>query len=149
MSTSYRGRYRRRTSAPTAGRIAKANARPGPCRDCGEEIPAHGGQLYREGSGAWSVVHVPREWAGSPVSGRYAGGCPAETDRMNAEGRFGGASGPLPERERIASVAATGAAMAERDKPPRGGRYAYTGSGARMTSRQGRCEDAPCCGCCD
>ena len=26
---------------------------------------------------------------------------------------------------------------------------AYTSSGARMTSRSGRCEDAPCCGCCD
>ena len=28
-------------------------------------------------------------------------------------------------------------------------RYAYTSTGARMTSRYGRCEDAPCCGCCD
>lgn len=27
--------------------------------------------------------------------------------------------------------------------------YAYTSGGTRMTSRQGRCEDAPCCGCCD
>ena len=27
--------------------------------------------------------------------------------------------------------------------------YARTSSGARMTSRSGRCEDAPCCGCCD
>ena len=31
----------------------------------------------------------------------------------------------------------------------RGGRYAYASSGARMTDRRGRCEDAPCCGCCD
>jgi hypothetical protein len=29
------------------------------------------------------------------------------------------------------------------------GKYAYTASGARMTDRASRCEDAPCCGCCD
>jgi hypothetical protein len=28
-------------------------------------------------------------------------------------------------------------------------RYAYTSGGARMTDRASRCEDAPCCGCCD
>ena len=31
----------------------------------------------------------------------------------------------------------------------RGSRYAYTSGGARMTNRYSRCEDAPCCGCCD
>ena len=31
----------------------------------------------------------------------------------------------------------------------RGGKYAYTSSGARMTMSSRRCEDAPCCGCCD
>jgi len=31
----------------------------------------------------------------------------------------------------------------------RGGRYAYTNSGARVTMSSRRCEDAPCCGCCD
>ena len=30
-----------------------------------------------------------------------------------------------------------------------GPRYAYTASGARMTLASARCEDAPCCGCCD
>jgi hypothetical protein len=30
-----------------------------------------------------------------------------------------------------------------------GGKYAYTASGARMTVSSQRCEDAPCCGCCD
>ena len=29
------------------------------------------------------------------------------------------------------------------------GRYAYTSTGARMSNRYSRCEDAPCCGCCD
>ena len=31
----------------------------------------------------------------------------------------------------------------------RGSRYAYTSSGARVTMSSRRCEDAPCCGCCD
>lgn len=149
---SYRNGYRRRP--PSAGRIAKANARPGPCRTCGEEIPAHGGQLYRETSGEWSVVHEAATWAGSPASGQYVGGCPGETDRLNASGNFGGESGARPERDRVASVAATGAAVAQsRPAASRGrhsgSKYAYTSSGARVTMSSRRCEDAPCCGCCD
>jgi hypothetical protein len=31
----------------------------------------------------------------------------------------------------------------------RDSKYAYTASGARMTMSSRRCEDAPCCGCCD
>ena len=31
----------------------------------------------------------------------------------------------------------------------RGSKYAYTSTGARMTMSSRRCEDAPCCGCCD
>lgn len=146
---TYRQGYaRRRAYAVTSGRITKPNARSGNCRSCGAEIPAYGGQLWREESGAWSVVHARAEWAGSPVSGRYVGGCPAETDRMNREGGFGGAGGPRPESERIASVAALGSARAESSRP-RGGRYGYTSSGARVSDRYSRCEDAPCCGCCD
>jgi hypothetical protein len=30
-----------------------------------------------------------------------------------------------------------------------GSKYAYTADGARMTVSSRRCEDAPCCGCCD
>lgn len=30
-----------------------------------------------------------------------------------------------------------------------GPKYAYTAGGARMTVSSMRCEDAPCCGCCD
>ena len=30
-----------------------------------------------------------------------------------------------------------------------GSKYAYTSTGARMTMSSRRCEDAPCCGCCD
>lgn len=126
---------RRGYSRPqTTGRVSKANARPGNCRSCGVEIPAGAGQLWREDSGAWSVVHLPREWAGSPVSGQWTYGCPDETDRLNGDGA-------LPEHERIASAAAIHAARTP--EPARQSRsYACSG-------RRGRCEDAPCCGCCD
>jgi hypothetical protein len=138
----YRKSYR--YSRPqTAGRVAKANARPGDCRYCHLAIPANAGQLFREESGAWSVVHIKREWVGSPVSGQYTGGCPAETDRMNASGNFGGPDGPLSEYDRIASHARMHAPTQASTK------YAYTPGGARMTERSSRCEDAPCCGCCD
>lgn len=30
-----------------------------------------------------------------------------------------------------------------------GSRYGYTSTGARVTMSSARCEDAPCCGCCD
>ena len=30
-----------------------------------------------------------------------------------------------------------------------GPKYAYTGTGARVTMASARCIDAPCCGCCD
>ena len=146
--SNYRRGYPSRQQA--TGRIARPNARPDACRSCGETIPAGAGQLWREESGAWSVTHVPSEWAGSPVSGQYVGGCPATTDEMNERGKFGGEGGARPEGDRIASIAAVYAATHDASEAPRSRRsYAYTSSGARMTSRQGRCEDAPCCGCCD
>ena len=127
----------------TAGRVARPNARPGNCRGCSEEIPAGAGQLWREQDGSWSVAHRIAEWAGSPVSGQYTGGCPAETDRMNEQGHFGGPDGVKSERDRIASYAAIYAAST----PERPARQSY----ARTTSRYAyeRCthEDYPCCGC--
>ena len=107
------------------------------------------------------MVHVTAEWAGSPVSGQYTGGCPDSTDAMNAEGKFGRGGHPLSEHDRIASAAAMYAAShpAPVQAPPgadlaevsrrAGPKYAYTASGARMTMSSQRCIDAPCCGCCD
>ncbi len=149
-----RGGYR--ASRPIApGRFAKANARPGPCHYCGETVPAGAGQLFR-GDG-WEVAHLAAEWSGSPVSGRYINGCPRDTDQMNT--RFGG----RPEAERLADVSATYLAMRALNAPKQadpgddlrevsrraGGKYAYTSTGARMTMSSQRCEDSPCCGCCD
>lgn len=82
--SGYRSGYgRRRHDAPTTGRIPRANKRPGPCHYCGAEVPANGGQLWRNADGSWSAVHSESRWAGSPVSGRYVGGCPEETARLN------------------------------------------------------------------
>jgi hypothetical protein len=150
--SGYRGG---RSSRPqTTGRVSKVNARPGNCRACGEEIPAGAGQLWREASGAWSVVHVEESrggWLMHPEPVR--GGCPEPTDKRNAESHAAGffgpdAPAPRSERDHIASVAAAYAARTPEAPAPRK-TYAYTSSGARMTSRRGRCEDAPCCGCCD
>jgi hypothetical protein len=148
---SYRRNYRR--SAPTVGRIRRPNRRPGPCRGCGEEIPAGCGQLWRDASGAWSPVHVESSQGGwlmdpQPVTG----GCPVDTDKRNAElhasGFFGkDAPAPRSERARIAYAAAR-APEATAPSPARAGRYALN-SGAVVTGSRGRCEDAPCCGCCD
>lgn len=125
--SGYRRGYGRRTYAVTTGRIAKSNARPGTCRGCGVEIPAHGGQLYREQDGSWSVVHTAAKWAGSPVSGRYVGGCPDETGRLNA--------GPTDAeqeagRQLSADAMAAVAALAWQDAPrdSRGGYIDECGS---------------------
>ncbi len=142
-----RSGYRRgySSSRQTTGRVAKPNARPGNCRGCHEEIPAGAGQLWREADGAWSVVHRPAEWAGSPVSGQYTGGCPAETDRMNEQGHFGGPGGARSERDNIASYAAMYAASNPASETPRRRSYARTSS--RYAYERCTHEDYPCCGC--
>lgn len=43
----------------------------------------------------------------------------------------------------------TSTTQASRPKSSRGSRYTRFSSGAEVyTNRNGRCEDAPCCGCC-
>lgn len=144
-----RSNYRRGYSSRpvTAGRVARPNARPGDCRSCGETVPAGAGQLWRESDGAWSVVHVESSqggWLMHPQPVR--GGCPESTDKRNAElhaaGFFGpDAAAPVSERDEIA---ATARRYAE-SNPARPERVHY-GYNSRGRSR---CEDAPCCGCCD
>ena len=151
---TYRNSYRRgyRASRPvTPGRVTKVNARPGPCRYCGEAIPAGAGQLWREDSGAWSVVHAEETqggWLMHPQPVR--GGCPEATDRRNAEMHANGFLGPdtpapASERENIAATAARYAARQASDATPARRSYARTSGGAWMSERCS-CEDYPCCG---
>jgi hypothetical protein len=80
------GRYgARRGQAVTTGRVARVNARPGPCHYCGVTVAAGEGQLWRDAAG-WAAVHLAAGWSGSPVSGRWIGGCPdgSAADRETA-----------------------------------------------------------------
>jgi hypothetical protein len=77
-----RGGYRQRPSVPRDGRIERANKHAGPCHYCGTEVPAGQGQLFGA-AGQWKAVHLPTRWHGSPVSGRYIGGCPGEAGKLN------------------------------------------------------------------
>ena len=69
------------------------NKRPGPCRICGETVPAGAGIAIGTPTGNrvntgrgwrhtyhWETQHTPRTWHGSPVSGRFVGGCPDKID---------------------------------------------------------------------
>lgn len=112
--TYYNRNTHRRQSRPvraiTPGRVARVNARPGPCYRCDEIVPAGAGQLWRRTDGTWEAIHVEASWAGSPVSGQYVGGCPSDTDQMNEQGRFG-EPGARSEADRLGAVAGTYAAM--------------------------------------
>jgi len=75
----------------------RANRYPGNCELCGQTVPAGTGILrkareprvstYDAAGGLrtrvslWEVVHRPPAWVGSPVSGRWVGGCQAEAER--------------------------------------------------------------------
>lgn len=84
--------YRPRASVSRSRAVAdgpRANKYAGPCALCGAEVPAGDGLLQRDGAGGWRVMHRPTVWHGSPVSGRYVGGCPGEADGLNERGGFG------------------------------------------------------------
>lgn len=94
------------------------------CVDCGHEVPANTGILSGSKSAGWTVRHAPARLVWDSGNGHYVGGCDEAREK-------------LPVFVKKAS------------KPRGSSKYAYTGSGARMTERSQRCEDAPCCGCCD
>jgi hypothetical protein len=120
----------------------RTNQFPAPCQGCGQDVPGGQGELYRDG-GQWRVKHRAASWHGSPVSGLYVNGCPADTARLNAAGGWG------PESARtFVPPAQVGPDDAQEASRRAGGKYAYTASGARMTLSSARCIDAPCCGCC-
>jgi hypothetical protein len=134
---AYRNGYRRgyRSQGFTPGRVQRVNKRAGACHYCAEEVPAGAGMLWRENDGSWSAVHTEQAWTGSPVSGFYAGGCPAGTDALNADAPWNRDGHVRSERDRIAGTAAL---WASRNPEP-----------VRASTDYGRCshEDYPCCGC--
>lgn len=67
-----------RRKAPT-----RANRYAGPCRFCGEMVDAGEGLAVRD-TYRWTVRHRPPRFVGSPVSGRWADGCPL-SDRQDDE----------------------------------------------------------------
>lgn len=128
---------RRTSTGPRANQFA------GDCATCGAPVPAGAGVLAGF-PGNWTVTHRPASWSGSPVSGWYVGGCPASTAKLNAQGGWG----PDSARTFVPPVQVDPADAREASRRA-GGKYAYTAGGARMTVSSQRCEDAPCCGCCD
>lgn len=134
----------RRNQPGQPARGPRVNRFDAPCASCAETVRAGTGTL--EGyQGHWVVKHRHQEWSGSPVSGWYVGGCPADTAKLNAQGGWG----PQSVRVHVAPPAQVDPSDAREASRLAGGRYAYTASGARMTMASARCEDAPCCGCCD
>jgi hypothetical protein len=113
--------------------VKRSNKYAGECGTCHQNVPAGTG-LLTGSRGNWGVRHAPATWQGSPVSGSWVGGCPKPGEATSAVVQ---AADPKPTTSY------------RRNTYRRGGRYAYTSSGARMTERSSRCEDAPCCGCCD
>jgi len=47
-----------------------------PCSMCGQTLKPGEGILRRDNNGRWSAFHPAPRWVGSPVSGRFVGGCP-------------------------------------------------------------------------
>lgn len=70
--SGYRGTFRR----PVQRTRARANAYEATCWICGATVPAHAGVLTGNRDVGYKIRHSDRRWAGSPVSGRFVGGCP-------------------------------------------------------------------------
>jgi hypothetical protein len=130
---TYRKDYRR-----TQQTGPRPNTYAGTCISCGLAVAAGAGILTGSKATGYTVRHAPATWHGSPISGGYVNGCPADTDALNA--KLGHTDDNYVGNVARASAIVVGS--------PRG-KSAYTSTGARMTSRSQRCEDAPCCGCCD
>ena len=82
MMAGYYGGPRRAT-VPKAGTV-RGNKYAATCAKCGGELPAGSGVVTFLG-GRWIASHEPCRWHGSPVSGRWVGGCPG--DPLVAGGR--------------------------------------------------------------
>ena len=123
----------------------RANRYAGCCVYCGAVLEPGAGELNGSRRVGWRLTCPRPRWVGSPVSGWYVGGCVGEAERLNAGvGRGPGADVPAGspsgelEPERVEVEAGQAAGRVEY--------RAYSGGRRRAGWR---CEDAPCCGCCD
>ena len=140
MAYGKRSNYRRGGFQQKSG--PRPSTYPGVCATCGANVAAGEGILTGTKATGYTTTHAPATLHGSPISGGYVNGCPEETDRLNAAlGHVDNDYVRNAERAEEIVITAPPARSA--------GKYAYTSSGARMTDRFQRCEDAPCCGCCD
>ena len=126
---SYGRSYGRRSAQHTGPRPNKYD---GGCDTCKRLVPAGTGVLTGNRSSGYVIRHEAARWVGSPVSGRWVGGCDDAKDQPVYAPRQASPDADLRAVSRRA-----------------GSKYAYSSSGARMTMSSRRCEDAPCCGCCD
>jgi hypothetical protein len=121
-----RNRNYRRTSS--AGSRWMNLRYAGTCKVCGQAIPT--GQLAYWDAAARTVTCeriecakadglTEQQWHGSPVSGQYV-------DVLRERGRIGS---PAPTSPRVITTRFNSGAVTYRNA-------------------RGRCEDAPCCGCC-
>jgi hypothetical protein len=74
MGYRHTSRSNRRPARTPDGYVMRENkyAATGEC--CGTEVRPGEGIAVKDGP-SWSVSHKPARWTGSPVSGRYTGGC--------------------------------------------------------------------------
>ncbi|ATN88145.1 hypothetical protein SEA_CINDARADIX_72 [Mycobacterium phage Cindaradix] len=127
MARRYNGRYARRQSGSRWMNLHFADI----CKMCGEEVRA-GERAY------WDARHrnvtctriecakedglTTTEWKGSPVNGRMV--------------------------DVLAPTRIGAAACARFQKPPRVNTIRLNSGAVLSVNANGRCEDAPCCGCC-
>lgn len=73
---TYRNSYRRsvQRTAP------RANIYDGKCWICQGTVPAHAGILTGNRDVGYRIRHGDRHWMGSPISGRFVGGCPDSSE---------------------------------------------------------------------
>lgn len=126
----------------------RSNKYPGKCEACGEHVAKHAGGIVKS-NGRWLVYH--------PHCGEE------ETGECSVCGGAGVLGGGRNCQQCDGTGAATVAQFARRgghgSEPVGATRYSDTANRMETMTRNGwrggyehtgsRCEDAPCCGCCD
>jgi hypothetical protein len=119
--TNRRAAYRSKPAAPRVTRAdgTRANTYAAGCAACGHTVPAGAGILAGSRADGWKVTHAPQRLVSHfPQDVKYAGGCEEARETQ-----------PVWQ-----------------DKPAREPADFY--GRHNTSSARGRCEDAPCCGCC-